>query len=86
MMMMMSRPAGQDKYDEVRSVIEKIRPAAQADGGDIELVRVQDDGEVHIRFLGECVGCPSKNLTLRSGIEANLKARIPWVHTVVAVD
>ncbi|MBL1216138.1 MAG: NifU family protein [Planctomycetes bacterium] len=82
----MSEPADQDKYDEVRQVIEMIRPAAQADGGDIELVRVQDDGEVHVRFLGECVACPSRNLTLKSGIEANLKSRVPWVHTVIAVD
>jgi Fe-S cluster biogenesis protein NfuA len=71
--------------DRVREVIELIRPAVQADGGDIELVNVTDDGVVQIRFHGACHGCPSSNLTLQMGIERNLREQIPQVTRVVPV-
>ena len=54
--------------DKVQSVINLIRPAVQADGGDIELVDVNDAGVVQIRFHGACHGCPSSNMTLKDGI------------------
>lgn len=66
-------------------VIDLIRPAAQSDGGDIELVDVTPEGEVHIRFHGACIDCPSRSLTLHSGIEKNLKERVPEVTRVVSV-
>ena len=69
----------------VQSVIDLIRPAVQADGGDIELVDVADDGVVHIRFHGACHGCPSSNLTLQMGIERNLRDQVPEVTRVVPV-
>jgi len=53
----------------VAAVIERIRPAVQADGGDIELVEVSDAGRVSIRFHGACVGCPSSAVTLYHGID-----------------
>lgn len=71
--------------DRVADVIEQIRPAVQSDGGDIELVDVSDEGVVHIRFHGECVGCPSSSMTLQHGIEKNVKSRVPEIKTVVAV-
>jgi len=77
---------GQSLYEKVNQVIEMIRPAAQADGGDIELVEVTADGEVRVRFLGACATCPSQDLTLQSGIEKNLKTRVPEVTQVVTVD
>lgn len=73
-------------FEEVRRIIELFRPAMQSDGGDVELVDVTDEGVVQIRFHGACVGCPSSNLTLYSGIERNLRQRIPAVKSVVAVD
>ncbi|HXE55853.1 MAG TPA: NifU family protein [Tepidisphaeraceae bacterium] len=72
--------------DRVQGVINLIRPAVQADGGDIELVNVADDGVVQIRFHGACHGCPSSNLTLQMGIERNLRDRIPEVTRVVPVQ
>jgi len=54
-------------------------------GGDIELVSVDQDGVVSIRFLGECIGCPSLDMTLQGGIEVMLKNRIDWVTQVQAV-
>ncbi|HJN79309.1 MAG: NifU family protein [Phycisphaerales bacterium] len=70
----------------VEQVLEAIRPAIQADGGDLELVDVTGEGEVHIRLLGACIDCPSAHLTLEVGIEQNLMARIPEVTKVLAVD
>jgi len=72
--------------DRVQGGIDLIRPAVQADGGDIELVDVAADGVVHIRFHGACHGCPSSNLTLQMGIERNLRDRIPEITRVVPVQ
>lgn len=72
--------------DRVSMVLDRIRPSIQADGGDIELVEVTAEHVVRIRFLGACVGCPSATLTLHMGIERNLKAHIPEVRSVEAVN
>ena len=69
----------------VQSVIDLIRPAVQADGGDIELVDVTDAGVVQIRFHGACHGCPSSTMTLQHGIERNLREKIPEITSVVPV-
>lgn len=79
-------PSGSDLTARVAEVIELIRPAVREDDGDIELVGVTADGEVRIRFLGACVGCPSSEITLREVILRHLRDRIPQVSTVVAVD
>ena len=71
--------------DKVQGVINLIRPAVQADGGDIELVDVTSDGIVQIRFHGACHGCPSSTMTLQMGIERNLRDRVPEVTSVVPV-
>ena len=71
--------------DRVASVLELIRPAIQSDGGDIELVNVGPDGVVRIRFHGACLGCPSSNMTLKIGIEENLKLNVPEITEVIAV-
>ena len=71
--------------EKVQDVINLIRPAVQADGGDIELVDVTGEGVVHIRFHGACHGCPSSMLTLQHGIERNLRERVPEVTRVVPV-
>lgn len=70
---------------KVKDVIDLIRPAVQADGGDIELVDVSDAGVVQIRFHGACHGCPSSTMTLHMGIEQNLRQQVPEVTQVVAV-
>jgi len=63
-----------------------IRPAIQADGGDVELVGVEPDGTVTLRFRGACVSCPSRNITLQGSIEHNLRERVPEVRAVHAVN
>jgi Fe-S cluster biogenesis protein NfuA len=71
--------------DKVQGVINLIRPAVQADGGDIELVNVTDDGVVQIRFHGACHGCPSSTMTLQMGIERNLREKVPEITSVIPV-
>jgi Fe-S cluster biogenesis protein NfuA len=71
--------------EKVQAVINLIRPAVQADGGDIELVDVKDDGLVSIRFHGACLGCPSSHMTLQHGIERNLREKVPEVTKVIPV-
>jgi Fe-S cluster biogenesis protein NfuA len=72
--------------DRVEHVINMIRPAVQADGGDIELVDVTSEGVVQIRFHGACIGCPSASMTLQMGIERNLREKIPEVTDVIPVQ
>jgi len=72
--------------EKVREVIEQVRPALQADGGDVELVEVdEENGIVKVRLTGACRGCPMSQLTLQMGIERELKSKIPEVKKVVAV-
>lgn len=70
---------------KVERVLELIRPAIQSDGGDIELVEITPSCVVRIRFQGACVGCPSSAMTLRMGIEKNLRDNIPEVTGVESV-
>ncbi|MCB9848888.1 MAG: NifU family protein [Phycisphaeraceae bacterium] len=72
--------------DRVRAVVEALRPMIQRDGGDIELVSVTAKKVVEIRFKGACVGCPSSEMTLKMGIEENLRAHVPEITGVMAVD
>jgi Fe-S cluster biogenesis protein NfuA len=71
--------------EKVQAVLDEIRPALQQDGGDCELVEVTDGGIVKLRLVGACAGCPMSTMTLKMGIEATLKERIPEVHEVEAV-
>ena len=71
--------------DRAQLVIDQLRPYIQSDGGDIELVDVSPEGNVQIRFRGACVGCPSSEMTLKMGIERNLKEKIPEIREVIPV-
>lgn len=78
------QPADQPSlFQRVEQVIQRIRPAVQSDGGDVELVEVTRDGIARIRLHGACVGCPSSTMTLQMGIERNVIEKIP---EVVAVE
>jgi Fe-S cluster biogenesis protein NfuA len=70
---------------EVQAVIDEIRPMLQADGGDIELVEVGEDGNVKVRLQGACKGCPGAQMTLKMAVERRLKAKVPEVQGVEAV-
>jgi Fe-S cluster biogenesis protein NfuA len=68
--------------EKVQEVINKVRPNLQADGGDIELVEVTDDGVVKVKLQGACHGCPGAAMTLKMGVERLLKANVPEVKSV----
>ncbi len=70
--------------DKVEEILEKVRPVLVRDGGNVELVGV-DDGTVKVKLVGACAGCPMSTLTLKNGIERILKQEIPEVKEVVAV-
>lgn len=70
--------------EKVETVLDKIRPLLQADGGDVELVDV-NDGVVKVKLTGACMGCPMSTITLQQGIARILKEQIPDVKDVVAV-
>jgi Fe-S cluster biogenesis protein NfuA len=70
--------------EKVEAVLAQVRPALQADGGDVELVDV-NEGIVRLKLKGACAGCPMATMTLRHGIERILKEQIPEVKEVIAV-
>ncbi|MFW6271705.1 MAG: NifU family protein [Desulfosalsimonas sp.] len=70
--------------EQVQTVIDKIRPSLQADGGDVELVDVED-GVVKVQLQGACAGCPMSQMTLKNGIERILKQELPEVKSVESV-
>ncbi len=71
--------------EQVKQAIQEIRPALQADGGDIEFVNV-NDGVVEVKLTGACHGCPHAQMTLTLGVEKHLKEKVPEVKRVVTVE
>ena len=70
--------------DKVEAALSKVKPQLQADGGDVVLTDVSEDGVVKVRLLGACQGCPMRQTTLKEGIEKYLKQEVPEVKEVVA--
>jgi Fe-S cluster biogenesis protein NfuA len=68
--------------EKVSDALNKIRPLLQRDGGDVQLVDVQEDGVVKVRLTGACAGCPMSTMTLKNAIEAQLKQEVPEVTSV----
>ena len=71
---------------KVTEVLDNIRPMLQNDGGDLELVGIDEDKTVKVRLQGACKGCPGAQMTLKMGVERMLKQHIPDVKEVVAVN
>lgn len=71
-------------FREAQEILQEIRPAMQADGGDVELVSIEGT-TVFVRLTGTCLGCPSASLTVKHGIERTLKQRLPLITNVVRV-
>ena len=70
--------------EKIQTALEQIRPALQADGGDVEFIDVKD-GVVSVRLTGACSGCPMSTITLQMGIERALKEKVPEIKKVVSV-
>jgi len=71
--------------EDVEKALDEVRPMLQRDGGDVELVGVNDEGVVLVKLRGACSGCPSSTITLRQGIERTLKERVPGVTAVQSI-
>ncbi|UCB45997.1 MAG: NifU family protein [Spirochaetota bacterium] len=71
--------------ENVENALKKIKPSLQADGGDVELVEVNEDGVIKVKLTGACSGCPMSQMTLKMGIEKMLKEEVPGVKEVIAV-
>jgi Fe-S cluster biogenesis protein NfuA len=76
---------GRRLKERVQQTLDKVRPSLQADGGDVRLVEVTDDGIVRVQLQGRCAGCPMSMMTLKNGIERVLKEEIPEVKAVESV-
>lgn len=74
-----------DLISEIESALNSIRPALQADGGDVQLVSVDQEGVVNVQLVGACGHCPMSQMTLAYGVESALKEQVPGVTRVVAV-
>ena len=71
--------------DMVKAALENVRPSLQADGGDVEFVSLDGEGNVSVKLTGACGSCPMSQMTLKMGIENYLKKEIPQVKTVIGV-
>ncbi|OEU74135.1 MAG: hypothetical protein BA864_07690 [Desulfuromonadales bacterium C00003093] len=71
--------------ERVEEVLNQVRPVLQADGGDVELVDVSEDGVVSVKLTGACGSCPMSTITLKMGIERTLMENIPEVKEVIQV-
>ncbi len=71
--------------EKIEEALGRVRPSLQADGGDVELVEVSEDGVVKVRLTGACGGCPMSQMTLKMGIERVLRESVPEIKSVEAV-
>ncbi|PJA96636.1 MAG: hypothetical protein CO129_05530 [Ignavibacteriales bacterium CG_4_9_14_3_um_filter_34_10] len=75
----------QNVKERISTALEMIRPYLKADGGDVELVNVTEDGIVEVKLTGACVGCPMSQMTLRAGVERALIREVPEIRRVEAI-
>lgn len=75
----------QDLYNKVELSLDSIRPYLKADGGDIEVVEITDDGVVKVRLLGACESCPMSFMTMKAGVEESIRSAIPGIKGVETV-
>lgn len=74
-----------ETIDQIKAVLEELRPTILQDGGDIHFVRFEN-GTVFVKLHGACVSCPISFMTLKMGLETQMKQRIPGVESVISVD
>ena len=74
----------EDLFDRVAEIVAEVRPFIQSDGGDIELLKVEDN-IVYVNLSGACVGCPSSMVTLKQGVEVRIKEELPQIESVEMV-
>ncbi|OPY88558.1 MAG: Fe/S biogenesis protein NfuA [Syntrophus sp. PtaU1.Bin208] len=78
--------SAEDLKTRVQAALDKVRPALQQDGGDVQLVNVSEDGNVSVRLQGHCYGCPFSQMTVKNLVERVLRQEVPEVKQVVSVQ
>lgn len=76
---------GKELHDKVQVALEEIRPFLKNDGGDIELLDIEDDKHVKVKLLGTCIDCTVNQMTLKSGVEMTIKKHVPQIESVTNV-
>lgn len=76
----------QELTTRVEEALNEIRPFLQNDGGDIELVSIEEDKVVNVKLLGACVGCSVNQMTLKLGVEMTIKKHVPQIEKVVSIE
>ena len=76
---------GKELEEKVQFALQEVRPFLQNDGGDIDLVAIEDDIRVKVRLLGACVSCNVNQMTLKSGVEMTVKKYVPQIQEVISV-
>ena len=71
---------------KIEIALNGMRPFLQADGGDVELVELTEDMEVRLKLIGNCSSCSMSHMTMKAGIESGIKAAIPDIKSVVAIN
>lgn len=71
--------------EEVESVLDRLRPALIADGGNVELIKIEADGTVRVSMQGNCADCPAQGITIHHSLEKPLREALPGVSTVIPV-
>ncbi|NQU18901.1 NifU family protein [bacterium] len=74
-----------DLKRKVEDALNEVRPTLQADGGNVDLISISDEGKVTVKLTGACGGCPMSQMTLKMGIEKVIKQRVPEIKEVVSV-
>ncbi len=82
----MSVAINQALYDRVEASLDTVRPYLQKDGGNIELVDITPEMDVMVRLVGACETCPMSYMTMKAGVEANLRSAIPEIRSISTVD
>ncbi len=72
--------------EEINKALDEIRPHLAVDGGDIEVIDVDEDGQLRIKWLGNCQSCSMSSMTLKAGIEQTVKSKIPSISSVIAIN
>jgi Fe-S cluster biogenesis protein NfuA len=72
--------------EKVEDALKEVRPMLQADGGDVELVNVTEDGKVTLRLTGACGGCPMSQMTLKMGVERVIRKKVPEITEVLSAQ
>lgn len=78
--------SAEDLKTRVQAALDKVRPALQQDGGDVQLVEVSENGNVSVRLQGHCYGCPFSQMTVKNLVERVLRQEVPEVKQVVSVQ